>query len=100
MRVLFICNQNIHRSRTAEELFKDRFETRSAGLFNENPVSAKEISWADTVVVMEEEQRIELVKRFPQLVMGKRLISFDVSDAYSYQQPELVELLKEKVELL
>jgi len=100
MRVLFICNQNIHRSRTAEELFKDRFETRSAGLFNEKPVSVKEISWADTVVVMEEEQRVELVKRFPQLIMSKRLISFDVSDAYSYQQPELVELLKEKAELL
>lgn len=100
MRVLFICNQNIHRSRTAEELFKDMFETKSAGLFNENPVSAKEISWADTVVVMEEEQRIELVKRFPQLIMSKRLISFDVPDAYSYQQPELVELLKSKVGLL
>jgi len=100
MRVLFICNQNIHRSRTAEELFKNRFETLSAGLYNEHPVTEKQISWADTIVVMEEEQRMELVKRFPNLMMSKRLICFDVPDAYSYQQPELVELLKSKAVLL
>ncbi len=36
MKVLFICNQNENRSKTAEELFKGKFETTSAGLYKEN----------------------------------------------------------------
>ena len=54
MKVLFICNQNQNRSKTAEELFKNKFLTKSAGLFNEQPVTEKQLSWADTIVVMEE----------------------------------------------
>ncbi|MBW2965527.1 phosphotyrosine protein phosphatase, partial [Candidatus Woesearchaeota archaeon] len=49
MKVLFVCNQNEHRSNTAEKLFQDIFETKSAGLFNENPVNASALEWADTV---------------------------------------------------
>ena len=63
MKVLFICNQNENRSKTAEELFKGRIETKSAGLYNEKPVSEKQLSWADLVVVMEDEQRTEISKR-------------------------------------
>lgn len=100
MKVLFICNQNINRSRTAEDLFKDRFITKSAGLFNENPVKESEIEWADTVVVMEGFQRAEIAKRFPKQYLKKRIISLDIDDIYSYSQPELVELLKSRVSQL
>ncbi len=100
MKVLFVCNQNLHRSRTAEELFKDRFQTKSAGLYNERPVAENQLSWADIVVVMEEEQRIELVKRFPKLILQKRVISFDIPDTFCYNQPELIELLKLKADFL
>ena len=96
MRVLFVCNQNKHRSPTAAELFKGRFETKSAGLFSDKPVSEKELSWADTIVVMEEEQGIELAKRFPSILFQKRVISLNVPDTFFYQQPELVELLESK----
>ena len=46
MKVLFICNQGRHRSRTAAEIFKDRFETKYAGLFNEAPLDEKTLEWA------------------------------------------------------
>lgn len=97
MKVLFICNQNENRSKTAEELFQDRFTTSSAGLYNEKPITEKQIEWADLVVVMEDSQRAELAKRFPKLYMQKRIISLEIPDVYKYQQPELVELLKSKV---
>lgn len=97
MKVLFICNQNENRSKTAEELFKGRFTTLSAGLYNERPITEKQIEWADLVVVMEDSQRTELAKRFPKLYMQKRIVSLDIPDVYKYQQPELVELLKSKV---
>ncbi len=97
MNVLFICNQHKHRSKTAEELFREQFETRSGGLYNEKPVTHEALQWAETIVVMEEEQRSELVKRFPILCMQKRLLCLDIPDRYSYQQPELVTLLERKV---
>jgi len=97
MKVLFICNQNQNRSRTAEKLFKDKFETRSAGLYNEKPVSNKDIAWADAVVAMEEAQLDEISKRFPKPCFEKRLFSLDIPDIYQYNQPELVAILKSKI---
>ena len=67
MKLLFICNQNENRSKTAELVFKDSFETRSAGLSNEYPVTEDQLEWADKVVVMEGHHRKEISKRFPAL---------------------------------
>ncbi|MAG16126.1 phosphotyrosine protein phosphatase [Candidatus Woesearchaeota archaeon] len=97
MNVLFICNQNMHRSKTAEELFKTKFETKSAGLFNENPVTKSQLEWADTVIVMENFQRTEISKRFPRQYMQKRILSLDISDMYNYKQPELINILQSKI---
>jgi len=100
MKVLFVCNQNENRSKTAEKLFKDRYESKSAGLYNEKPISKKEISWADVVIVMEDNQRSELAKRFPKQYMQKKILSLDIPDVYNYNQPELVRVLKSKVDEL
>ena len=96
MKVLFICNQNQHRSKTAEELFRGKFETQSAGLYNLTPVTKDQISWADMIVVMEDEQRLELSKRFPRQYMQKQIISLGIPDVYRYNQPELIKLLNQK----
>jgi predicted protein tyrosine phosphatase len=95
-RVLFVCNQNQNRSRTAEELFKDKFETKSAGLFGGKILDEELLSWADIVCVMEDFQREEIGKRFPELYLQKKIISIDVPDIYFRNQPELVALLKKK----
>jgi len=97
MKTLFICNQNENRSKTAGELFGNRYETKSAGLFNNKPVSKKEIGWADIIIVMEDAQRSEIAKRFPNLYMQKRILSLDIPDIYSYQDPELVNILEKKM---
>ncbi|MEM4247365.1 MAG: phosphotyrosine protein phosphatase [Candidatus Woesearchaeota archaeon] len=100
MKVLFVCNQGMNRSRTAAELFRDRFETRYAGLYSEHPVSAKDLDWADLIVAMDDEQRRELLKRFPKECLRKRLLSMNVPDIYRFQQPELVLSLRSKAEVL
>ncbi|MBI2126752.1 MAG: phosphotyrosine protein phosphatase [Thaumarchaeota archaeon] len=97
MRVLFICNQNLNRSKRAEQLFSETFETRSAGLYNEKPVTEKQMQWADIVVVMEEHQREELAMRFPKQYLKKRIVSLGIHDIYYYEQEELAEELKAKV---
>lgn len=97
MNILFICNQGQNRSRTAEFLFKDKYETKSAGLFN-NLLTEKQLEWADIVFVMEEHQRSEISKRFPVGYLKKRIINLEVPDTYYFQQPELIEILKSKID--
>ncbi len=99
MKVLFICNQNLNRSKTAEHLFKDVFTTKSAGLYNEHPVTKEDIGWADGIIVMEDRQREEIGKRFPKEYI-KKILSLDIDDVYGYNQPELVELLNKKMEAI
>jgi len=100
MKVLFICNQNKNRSKTAEKIFNNRFQTKSAGLYNSKPVTKKQLSWADTIVVMEDEQRTEISKRFPDIYIKKRILSLEIPDTYSYNQPELINNLKSKLNKL
>jgi len=97
MKVLFVCNQNQNRSKTAEHIFKGRFKTKSAGLYNTKPVTEKQISWADMVIVMEKSQRAEIAKRFPKQYMQKRILSLDIPDVYHYAQHELIEILNSKI---
>jgi len=97
MKILFICNQNQNRSKTAENMFKGKFKTKSAGLYNEKPVTAKQLSWADAIIVMDEEQRKEIAKRFPKQYMQKRILSLDIPDVFHYNQPELINALKSKI---
>jgi len=97
MKILFICNQNQNRSKTAEEIFKGKFETRSAGLYNEKPVTEAEMDWANKIIVMEDFQRTELSKRFPKQYMQKQILSLEIPDIYKYNQPELGEILRNKM---
>ena len=96
MNLLFICNQNKNRSKTAAELFQGRFNTRSAGLYNGTLVTKKDLSWADAIIVMEDAQRSELAKRFPKLYMQKRILSFDIPDTYAYDSPQLKKVLHKR----
>jgi predicted protein tyrosine phosphatase len=98
-RILFICNQGEHRSKTAKELFKNKFQTECAGLFN-NILKKEQLEKADLVVVMENFQREEIGKRFPAEYLKKKIILFDIPDYYSYNQPELINLLRKKENLL
>jgi len=96
MNILFICNQNENRSKTAEEIFKGKFKTKSAGLYNKKPVTEEQLSWADKVIVMEDEQRSEIAKRFPKQYIKKHIISLKIPDIYNYNNPELIKMLKSK----
>lgn len=100
MKVLFICNQNQNRSKTAENIFKGRFQTKSAGLYNKKPVTHNQIEWADTIVVMEDSQRCEISKRFPKEYLKKRIVSLDVPDVFQFNQPKLIDILKSKLNAL
>ena len=97
MKLLFICNQNKNRSKTAEIILKQKFETKSAGLYNTKPVTEKELAWADIIFVMEEIQRKEIGERFPKLYLQKRILSLDIPDVYACNDPKLIRIIQEKI---
>ncbi len=78
-------------------LFKGQFNTKSAGLYNTRPVTKKEVSWADAIVVMEEEQRSEIARRFPQEYIQTRILCLDIPDTFSYNDEKLVMLIESKM---
>ncbi|MDM0050350.1 low molecular weight protein tyrosine phosphatase family protein [Variovorax sp. J22R115] len=99
-RVLFICSRNRLRSPTAENLFAGPgVATDSAGLAPdaECVLSAEQLEWADLIFVMEKQHRVKLKQEFASSLQGKRVVCLDVPDRYQFMQPELVELLRQKV---
>jgi predicted protein tyrosine phosphatase len=101
--VLFICTQNMLRSPTAEAVFRNEagYKVSSAGtdVDAEKPVTAELLTWADTVVAMEEHHKRELMERFEPILRGKRMVVLGIPDNYEYKDPELVERLRDSAPL-
>jgi predicted protein tyrosine phosphatase len=99
---LFVCSKNRLRSPTAEVVFSayPGVEAASAGISGdaETPVSSDLIDWADVVFVMEKRQRDLLTAKFGSALRKKRVVVLGIPDRYGYMDPELVRLLKTKVE--
>ena len=99
--VLFICSQNRLRSPTAEQVFSSRqdIECSSAGLNHdaENPVTPELVEWANIIFVMEKAHRNKLNAKFKRHLSKARVICLDIPDDYEFMDPELVRLLKVKV---
>ena len=100
-RLLFICSQNKWRSRTAERLFDDHphYEARSAGT---EPgarvrVTAGHLGWAEVIFVMEKRHTDRLREKFTAELTGKRLINLRIPDRYPFQDPALVDLLRQRL---
>ncbi len=102
LRVLFVCGRNQWRSPTAERIYRDdpRVEVRSAGVSSgaKRRVSAKDLAWADLVLVMERSHRSRLREQFRDKPESPPIGSLDIPDDYAFMDPELVRLLREGVE--
>ena len=96
VRLLFVCNQGRHRSRTAAELLSNEHETRYRGVYD-NPLMIEDLAWADVVVVMEDHQREEIAGWFPLEYLRTRIVTRGIPDAYSYGDPELTMILRQHI---
>jgi predicted protein tyrosine phosphatase len=104
MRLLFLCSHNQWRSPTAEAVYQNdpRVEVRSAGVnaSAQRRVTEKILRWADLVLVMEHGHKNRLREQFPDLVRDLRIEVLDIPDDYEFMNPELVALIRERVESL
>lgn len=101
MHLLFICSRNRLRSPTAQDIFSELgYEADSAGLAPDADcqLDGDQVDWADIVFVMERRHLSKLRQRFGENLSGKKVVCLDVPDRYEFMQPELVELLRKKVE--
>ncbi|NCO97520.1 MAG: protein tyrosine phosphatase [Candidatus Aenigmarchaeota archaeon CG15_BIG_FIL_POST_REV_8_21_14_020_37_27] len=99
-KILFVCNSNLNRSPTAEEIFKNdkKISVKSAGFWkgSKNVLTEKLLEWADIIFVMEREQKEEIEKRFPKQFRSKLIISLEIPDVYDFMDLELINLIKER----
>ena len=100
--ILFICSRNQWRSPTAEKIYSrdDRVNVRSAGTSPraQKRVNAKDIEWADIILVMEYKHKDRLKAEFAKLLKYKKVAVLDIPDDYGYMNEELIEILKVSVE--
>ena len=100
-RLLFICRQNRRRSATAERLFGKRadLDVRSAGTAPDAlaRVNVNMLNWAEVIFIMDDEQRHWLETTFPQHPALARVVCLNIPDDFTFLQPELVELLQQRV---
>ena len=103
-KLLFICNVNRVRSATAERLYEndERFECLSAGIHPsaDTVISSELLHWADIVLVMELKHIRNIKQLFPKIYSGKEMICLDIPDNYYCMQPELINLLRLKMDRL
>ena len=101
--LLFICGKNFNRSPTAESLFSNSrfYEAKSGGTDQDAVVVLSQdlIDWADLVFVMSEtdDGHLTFIKSNFSL-KGKRVCDLDIPDNYDRNDPELIALLRMKVE--
>jgi len=100
MRVLFVCHYNRKRSATAERIFgkHPELDVRSAGTSEDALVRVNQrmLEWAETIFIMDDEQRRELGRMFPGHPALVRLVCLDILDRYDFLDPTLVTLLRER----
>ncbi|RAI84388.1 low molecular weight protein tyrosine phosphatase family protein [Algoriphagus yeomjeoni] len=102
MNILFVCSRNIWRSPTAEAIYKNRkdLNVRSAGTEPSAriKVSAKNISWADIIFVMEKKHKQRLLQKFRHEIEDKTLVILDIEDDYQYMDNELIDMIRVSVD--
>lgn len=102
MKVLFVCTANKLRSPTAEDVFRDfpGIEAVSAGTDSQspNPLTKELVASADLIFAMENHHRERIRKKYKPRPADNRIITLYIPDEYERGDPELVALLKDKVE--
>lgn len=98
VHLLFICSRNKWRSRTAEDLYRNfpGYLAKSAGTEPgaRQRVTEGLLGWADLIFVMEAKHRDYLREKFPDALPGKQVICLRIPDDFTYNDPELIELLQ------
>ena len=99
MKVLFVCNAGICRSRTGSELWKKKFPKDSvkyAGIIN--IFEPNIFFWPDKIICFEKRIKkliLEMVSNDKEI--KEKTTVWEIPDIYDYPDEELVEIIKGKM---
>jgi predicted protein tyrosine phosphatase len=105
--ILFVCSSNLHRSKTAEDIFSvlhEALDIKSAGtnqkLCQKNGrifLTEEMLSVADLVFVMEDHHK-NIINKNTNDLYATKIYVLNIPDQYKYGQDELVVLLKARTQ--
>ena len=90
----------MQRSPTAAEIYKDKYETQSAGASNfkkDHQYTQEILDWADEIYVMEKPQRNKIRKVAEDIYKNKKITCLYIPDEYDYMEPRLIKILEERL---
>ena len=103
--ILFICSANKDRSKTAEDYFSKKYpnlNVYSSGTnqktcfqLGTNFIQLLQLDWADSIYVMET-KHLEFINQFSERKHREKIEILQIKDIYTYNQKELLGLLKDK----
>ena len=101
-RVLCVCSAGLLRSpTTAVVLSQDpyNFNTRAAGIVEDFAliyVDQVLLEWADEIVCMTPNQKVELEEMLLKRKKNIEVISLDIDDSFAYRDPELMVIIRKQ----
>jgi len=103
MKVLFVCTENVARSRAAETLFRElqgdagRHEVRSVGTASHaaRRITTRDLAWADVIAVMEARHLDTIRRHWPHHV--EKVMVLEILDFFLPDEVELRDVLRSKV---
>jgi len=106
MKVLFVCTENVARSRAAETLFRElqggtgRHEVRSVGTASHaaRRLTTRDLAWADVVAVMEPRHFDAIRQHWPH--HAEKVMVLEINDFFLPDEVELREALEAKIRKL
>lgn len=102
-KVLFVCSMGILRSATGARLYAPKYNTRTAGSWQDAlvPITPILIAWADEIVFVNKENYEQVIKSLDshafEFVNNKSKV-LDIPDQYPHMHPELIKAFKEQYE--
>jgi predicted protein tyrosine phosphatase len=102
LKLLFVCTVNRMRSATAHKIFESdtRFYVDSAGtdISADTVLEVEHLEWADAIIVMEKAHRNFIRQKYPEFYKKKKIVCLYIPDDFDFMQPELISILRDKVE--
>ena len=101
-KLLFVCRNNRMRSYTAEVLYNSEglYRAKSAGTERTARVKVTKdlLHWADIIFTMEEKHAQYIRNEFIESVLNKKIIVLVIPNNYYFMEPDLIKLIKIKVD--
>lgn len=100
-KVVFVCSMGILRSATGARLYAHKYNTRTAGSWDDAlvPLTPVLIAWADEIVFVNKENYDNTLKRFGEDCLNESVVKvLHIPDQFPHMHPNLIKAFEEQYE--